>query len=622
MVKPNDAERATARVTDANIRRLERVPSPPGGRSETGETDKTETKQRQPQDRKSEPVPPQPPRGSDRPGGRRVTTNSLRRPLLFALLPLALVLGGYFYVTGGAVMSTDNAYVQADMVGVSTDVSGLVREVDVHDNQKVTKGEVLFKLDPLQFQLALDRANAQLASTRRRSRARCRPAIATCRPRSSRRRRTSTSTRSTSSASSSWSPTTSRRRPPSTPPRNTLQGAQQKLASLQAAARRPRRESERQSRRRRSKTIRATRTRWPRATRRRASSPHTVVRAPFAGIVTNVPSLQPGQYLAAAADRLQHRLERPRLDPGQPEGDRADLSSSPDRRRPIEVDTYPGQQWTGTVDSISPASASSFSLLPAENTSGNWVKVVQRIPVRVSVDNAPGKPPLRVGMSVDVSVDTGHERGLPSFLIGLVQHAGSRSWLTPQAAPRALNRAAITACVILAVIMQALDTTIANVALPYMQGSVSASADQINWVLTSYIVAAAIMTPPSGFLANRFGRQRVLMVAIAGFVLASVLCGIAQSLFEIVAFRLMQGFFGAALVPISQSILLDIYTPEERGSAMALFGVSVMVGPVLGPVIGGWLTDHFSWRWIFYINVPLGALAFAGIWLFLRETQG
>jgi DHA2 family multidrug resistance protein len=187
--------------------------------------------------------------------------------------------------------------------------------------------------------------------------------------------------------------------------------------------------------------------------------------------------------------------------------------------------------------------------------------------------------------------------------------------------PRAINRPAITACIILAVIMQALDTTIANVALPYMQGSVSASADQINWVLTSYIVAAAIMTPPSGFLANRFGRKRVLMVAIAGFVAASVLCGIAQSLLEIVAFRLLQGFFGAALVPIAQSILLDIYTTEERGSAMALFGVSVMVGPVLGPVIGGYLTDQFSWRWVFYINVPIGALAFAGISIFMTETK-
>ena len=191
-------------------------------------------------------------------------------------------------------------------------------------------------------------------------------------------------------------------------------------------------------------------------------------------------------------------------------------------------------------------------------------------------------------------------------------------------APNALppiNRPAITLCVILAVIMQALDTTIANVALPYMQGSVSASADQINWVLTSYIVAAAIMTPPSGFLASKFGRKRVLMAAVVGFVLASVLCGVAQSLVQIVVFRLLQGFFGAALVPLGQSVLLDIYTVEERGSAMAIFGVSVMVGPVLGPVIGGWLTDHYSWRWVFYINVPLGALAFAGISFFLTETR-
>jgi DHA2 family multidrug resistance protein len=188
-------------------------------------------------------------------------------------------------------------------------------------------------------------------------------------------------------------------------------------------------------------------------------------------------------------------------------------------------------------------------------------------------------------------------------------------------APKVANRGAITACVILAVIMQALDTTIANVALPYIQGSVSASSDQINWVLTSYIVAAAIMTPPSGFLAARFGRKRVLLTAIAGFVAASILCGLSQSLVQIVLFRLMQGLFGAALVPLSQGFLLDMYEVEERGSAMALFGVSVMVGPVLGPVIGGWLTDNISWRWVFYINLPIGALAFVGISVFVVETK-
>ncbi|HVW57597.1 MAG TPA: DHA2 family efflux MFS transporter permease subunit [Rhizobiaceae bacterium] len=183
------------------------------------------------------------------------------------------------------------------------------------------------------------------------------------------------------------------------------------------------------------------------------------------------------------------------------------------------------------------------------------------------------------------------------------------------------NRGSISFCVVLAVIMQALDTTIANVALPYIQGSVSASYDQVNWVLTSYIVAAAVMTPPSGYLANRFGRKRILMISITGFAIASILCGLAQSLYQIVAFRLLQGLFGAALVPISQSILLDIYTVEERGSAMAMFGISVMVGPVLGPVLGGWLTENASWRWVFYINVPIAVVALVGVSIFVTETK-
>ena len=181
--------------------------------------------------------------------------------------------------------------------------------------------------------------------------------------------------------------------------------------------------------------------------------------------------------------------------------------------------------------------------------------------------------------------------------------------------------ALLTVCIMLATIMQALDTTIANVALPYMQGSLSATADQINWVLTSYIVAAAIMTPPTGFLAGRFGRKRLFLVAVAGFTVASMLCGMAQSLTQIVLFRILQGMFGAALVPLSQSVLIDIYPPERRGSAMALFGVAVMVGPILGPVLGGWLTENYTWRWVFYINLPIGALALLGITTFLPDTE-
>ena len=182
------------------------------------------------------------------------------------------------------------------------------------------------------------------------------------------------------------------------------------------------------------------------------------------------------------------------------------------------------------------------------------------------------------------------------------------------------NRAAITVCVILATLMQALDTTIANVALPYMQGSVSASQDQIDWVLTSYIVAAAIMTPPTGYLAGRFGLRRLFLVSIAGFTVASMLCGMAQSLVQIVLFRILQGMFGAALVPVSQTVLLNINSKERQGSAMALWGVAVMAGPVLGPVIGGWLTSVYTWRYVFYINLPIGILAFLGMSTFLTDT--
>ena len=182
------------------------------------------------------------------------------------------------------------------------------------------------------------------------------------------------------------------------------------------------------------------------------------------------------------------------------------------------------------------------------------------------------------------------------------------------------NRAAITVCVMLSSLMQALDSTIANVALPYMQGSVSASQDQIDWVLTSYIVAAAIMTPPTGFLAGRFGLKRLFLVSIAGFTIASMLCGMAQSLVQIVLFRVLQGLFGAALVPLSQTTLFNINPKERQGSAMALWGMAVMAGPILGPVLGGWLTSAYSWRWVFYINLPIGILAFLGITSFLPDT--
>ncbi|QJU60091.1 DHA2 family efflux MFS transporter permease subunit [Sphingomonas sp. AP4-R1] len=182
-------------------------------------------------------------------------------------------------------------------------------------------------------------------------------------------------------------------------------------------------------------------------------------------------------------------------------------------------------------------------------------------------------------------------------------------------------RRLVTASVMAATVMNSLDSTIANVALPHIQGSVAASAEEISWVLTSYIVAAAIFTPLTGWFAGRFGRKRLMLFSIVGFTVASGLCGIASTLGEIVGFRLLQGVFGAALVPMSQAILLDINPPERHGPAMSVWAMGAVLGPIVGPALGGWLTDNLSWRWVFFINLPIGVLAFAGLSLFLTETK-
>jgi len=412
-LRSDDAEQSGPWRPGDRIYRLTRNASE--AKEASGEAAKPRLKAR-PDDRKPEPTPPDEPPLVPAAPDSVTPKKSLRRPLMFALLPLALIVGGYFYVTGGAVMSTDNAYVQADMVGLSTDVSGIVREVSVHDNQKVAKGDVLFKLDDLQFRLALDRAEAQIGNTRndlvalqtsyRNMQAQVEQAQKDVDFNMVNFKRQEQLLANNFTPKATFDAA-----------RNTLQGSQQKLASLNAqlagiAANLNGNPDAPIEDHPRYKDAVAAR---DEAARQLA---HTIVRAPFAGIVTNVPSLQPGQYLAAAATAFNIVSTDHVWVQASPK--ETELTYvKPGQKVTVEVDTFPGQRWAGTVESISPASASSFSLLPAENTSGNWVKVVQRIPMRVRVNNAPGKPTLRVGMSVEVSVDTGHERGLPSFITDL-----------------------------------------------------------------------------------------------------------------------------------------------------------------------------------------------------------
>lgn len=187
-------------------------------------------------------------------------------------------------------------------------------------------------------------------------------------------------------------------------------------------------------------------------------------------------------------------------------------------------------------------------------------------------------------------------------------------------AKNSFHRSMITITVMLVAVIEVLDMTIVNVSLPTMMGSLGANSDQITWVLTSYIVSSAIFMPLTGFLVTRLGRKRLLLMNIGGFLLASVLCGLSTSLAEMILFRTLQGVFGAALVPLSQYILRDAYPKEEHGKAMAIWGIGVMAGPVLGPTLGGYITEALNWRWVFYINVPVCILAFFMAISFISET--
>ena len=348
---------------------------------------------------------------------RRPRRRNRVRWTLFALLPIALVVGGYFYLTGGQVMSTDDAYVQAEKVGISTDVSGIVQDVAVKDNQHVAAGQVLYRLDPRQFQIALDNAKANLAQT----------ALSIEAMKQDYKRMVSDTAAQQAqvdldqvnfdrNAMLLRSATISQAVYDQA--RYTLDNDKSKLAALheQAQVQLAKLGGNPELAVTEHPQYRQAQAQVDEAQRQ---LDHTVIAAPFAGEVTGVPSIAPGKYLAASTtafflvdtdhiwvDATPKETELTYVRPGQPVT--------------VTVDTYPEFEWHGVVESVSPAAAQEFTLLPAQNTSGNWVKVVQRVPMRVRLDTTDAKlPPLRAGMSVEVDVDTGHARGVPHFLRAL-----------------------------------------------------------------------------------------------------------------------------------------------------------------------------------------------------------
>ena len=348
---------------------------------------------------------------------RRLRRRNWTRWGLFALLPLVLLVAAYWYVTGGQIVSEDDAYVEAAKVGLSTDVSGIVQDVDVHDNDHVAAGQVLYRLDPLQFQIALDNAKANLAQT----------ALTIEAMKQDYKRMLSDIAaqqslvkfdQTTFDSDTMLLRTHTVSQAVFDQAEATLGNDTNKLASLRQQA------QVQLAKLGGNPDIEVTQHPQYREAKAKVDEAErqlndTVVKAPFAGTVTDVPAIEPGKYLAASTtafylvdtdhvwvDADPKETELTYVRPGQPVT--------------ITVDTYPNRQWQGTVESVSPAAAQEFALLPAQNTSGNWVKVVQRVPMRVRVDTSDKSlPPLAAGMSVEIDVDTGHARGFPHFLTSL-----------------------------------------------------------------------------------------------------------------------------------------------------------------------------------------------------------
>jgi membrane fusion protein (multidrug efflux system) len=339
------------------------------------------------------------------------------RGALFALLPLVLIAGAYWYITGGQVMSTDDAYVEADKVGISTDVSGIVKEIDVTENLHVKAGQVLYRLDPRQFQIAVANAKANLAQAELNIESMKQDYRRMLRDVAAQQSHVELD-QATYDRYASLVRTESISKANYDQARFTLEADNNKLESLRQQA------AVQLARLAGNPDISVTE--HPQYLQAKAQVDeaqrqldHTVVNAPFAGIATNVASVAPGKYLAASTTAF-YLVDTDHLWVDANPKETELTYARPGQLVTVTVDTYPDVEWHGIVESISPAAAQEFALLPAQNTSGNWVKVVQRIPMRVHVDtNDTSLPPLRAGMSVVVNVDTGHARGLPQFLAAL-----------------------------------------------------------------------------------------------------------------------------------------------------------------------------------------------------------
>ncbi len=509
-------------------------------------------------------------------------------------------------------VTTDNAQVDGHITVISPRVQAFVSQVRVDDNQRVNEGDTLVVLDDRDLRVREDQAKADLAS-----------AIAAA----------GSNTRGgQAQAQLAWSEA-------------QASSAQANVASAEAAARKAAADLERM------KVLAQERIVPPQqldeseaaadaakanltAAQKQASAAQSQVSAYGAAVTGATARLESAQVSArqraAPAELYRHhspywRESWPRrsVEPGAlvsvgqglmqliPESDvwvTANLKETqvrdvnPGDKATFTVDAYPGRTFYGHVESLSPATGARFSLLPPDNATGNFTKVVQRVPVRISVDSGAGP-----GASASPRhVGRGHDSDQVVAMATLALPARPAR-LSREEVYR--HRYLIAFAVVSASVLELVDTSIVNVAIPHMMGNLGATLDEIAWVSTGYIVANVIILPLTSWLSDRFGRRNYYTGSIILFTLASFLAGNAHTLEELIAARVIQGIGGGALISTAQAILFDVFPLKERGKAMAIFGMGVMVGPTLGPTLGGWITDNYSWPWIFYINIPLGILA-------------
>ena len=536
---------------------------------------------------------------------KKADSRNWTKTIIMFIVPALLIIGGgYYWLTSGGSVSTDDSFVKQDIVSVSAQVTGPVEQVFVKNGSQVKRGDVLFKIDPAPFQVALENAQAQLAAAKLQTmQLRTQAAgtgadivgeqanLAIKRNALARQQallKQGFTTRASyedalNEVKTAEQDVADARARAANAHAAIAPGEQPSIAQAQAAVDKAQLELSR-----------------------------TTVRAPMDGAVENADNLQVGQM---AATGHRHAVARPQQDGlgrGELQGERRRAHGSwPARRnhcRRLSRPEIRGARAKHRRRHRQPVLAASGAERERQLGEGDAA--------RAGTD--------RVQRHA-VQADDCRTVGRRDRLLRLRQEVGPPMADTPaHIATHPLpsgQRLIVTVGVMAAVLLQVLDTTIANVALPHMQASLSASQDTINWVLTSYIVASAIALPISGWLADKVGRKRLLLISVVVFTVASVLCATATSLPEMVMFRAFQGVGGAFIVPLAQATLFDINPREKHGQAMALFGGGVMIGPILGPVLGGWLTDNYNWRWVFLVNLPVGILCILIMARFMPKTD-